>query len=306
MMNRASFLFLAVAFSLFAAAGGTALVQKAHAGSASGKVMLAQASAPEEDNPAVRGKTYVPIQTAPTDLTLVAVGTVKEIIRSTLIKLEDGKVFTLINVRVPVYYEGPAVKLLKEKFVGKKVGVYQRDFPGVALADRYGNPSGHVVTENNEWIQATLVLKGMAWADSTPQNRDLVRKLYQYETLARTNSNGFWAAPAYAVKSAESVLEGCSNTFQVVEDVIKSFKNVGKDFLFNFGSNPAKDFTFTMPAELSVNFVTEKNQAFSPWKWVGQRVRVRGWVTYEGGALIQVNHAEQLEFVGLESRLQRR
>lgn len=298
---------MAIAFSLSVAAGGAALVQKAFAEEHSfpDKIRLAQLDDEEDDNPAVRGKTYVPMQTAPSDLNLVAVGTIKEVLKSNLVKMADGKVFSLINIRVPVLYESIAKKLLRDEFVGKKVGVYQRDFPGVSLNDRYGNISGHLVTDKNEWVQAKLILKGLAWASSTPDNRDMVRKLFQYEALARANKSGFWGTATYAVKSSQSVLENCNNTFQVVEDVIKSYKTVGKDYYFNFGTNPATDFTFIMPQKLVGSFVTEKNQAFAPWKWVNQRIRVRGWVTYTSGALIEVDHPEQLEFVGMESRLQR-
>lgn len=297
---------IAGAFCLSLVAGDAALTQKAFAEDHAfpETIRLAQLDGDTDDNPAVRGKIYVPMQTAPSDLNLVAVGTIKEVLKSNLVKMADGKVFSLTNLRVPVLYESLAKKVLKE-FVGQKVGLYQRDFPGVSLNDRYGNLSGHLVTDKNDWLQAKLILKGVAWATSTPENRDMVRKLYQYEALARTNKSGFWGTATYAVKSADSVLEGCSNTFQVVEDVIKSYKTVGKDYYFNFGPNPATDFTFIMPQKLVGSFVTEKNQAFAPWKWVNQRIRVRGWVTYTSGALIEVDHPEQIEFVGMESRLQR-
>lgn len=253
-----------------------------------------------DTNPFVRKKVYIPVTTAPTDLNLVAVGTVKEIIKTNLIRFEDGKVYSLINIRIPVVYDGKALDYMKATFIGKKVGVYQRDFPGVMQNDRYGNVAGHLVTDENVWIQADLVLKGLAWVDSTPRNRDLVRKMYQYETIARNSRKGFWAAPAFAVRSATTILDKGINSFQVVEDVVKNAKVVKNMFYFNYGDNPATDFTFIMDQTLGNSFLDDQNYAFSPWRWANHRLRVRGWVKENSGPMIEITHPEQIEFVGVE------
>lgn len=253
-----------------------------------------------DTNPFVRKKVYVPVTTGPTDLNLVAVGTIKEIIKTTLVRFEDGKVYSLINVRIPVVYDGKALEYMKETFIGKKVGVYQRDFPGVMQNDKYGNIAGHLVTDENVWIQADLVLKGLAWVDSTPRNRDLVRKMYQYETIARNSRKGFWAAPAFAVKNSKTVLDKTINSFQVVEDVVKGAKVVKDMFYFNYGDNPATDFTFIMEQTLGNSFLDDQNYAFSPWRWANHRLRVRGWVKDNSGPMIEITHPEQIEFVGVE------
>ncbi|HYD16947.1 MAG TPA: thermonuclease family protein [Patescibacteria group bacterium] len=287
--------FIAAVFfvSLFAGAGPVARAQEEDQGAA------------VDTNPFERKKPYIPITTAPTDLDLVAVGTVKEILKTTLIRFEDGKVYSLINVRIPVVYDGKALDYMKSHYVGKKVGVYQRNFPGVMLNDRYGNLAGHIVTENNEWMQADLVLQGLAWVDSTPRNRDLVRKLYSYETIARNQRKGFWAAPAFMVKNATSILDKSMNSFQVVEDIVKSAKGVQDKYYFNYGENPAKDFTFIMEQTLGNNFVDEENHVFTPWRWKDHRIRVRGWVKDNSGPMIEVTHPEQLEFVGMESEIRK-
>lgn len=251
-------------------------------------------------------KGYIPVQTTPTDMDLIAVGTIKEIIKSTMFKMEDGKVFSLINVRIPYLYEQQAKEYLAKNYVGKKVGVYQRDFPGLSHADAQHNPTGHVVTDENVWMQADLVLKGLAWTDSTAKNRDLVTKLYQYESLARNNKSGFWSTIDLNVRNATQLDEQI-NSFQVVEDVIRSVKyvnvrGIGMMLYFNFGDNPAKDFTMIMPDSMTPYFKTPDNYAFAPERWVGQRVRVRGWVKRMSGPMIEITHPEQIEFVGLEAR----
>lgn len=270
-------------------------------------VRLAQfddSGAAPDINPANRKKTYVPVQTHPSDMNLIAVGTIKEIIKSTMFKLEDGKVFSLINVRIPFLYDGEALAYLRNEYVGKKVGVYQRDFPGVGLTDKQGNLTGHIVTEDNIWVQGDLVLKGLAWADSTPKNRDLVVKLYQFESLARTNKSGFWSSPGFAIRNGKNV-EDQINTFQVVEDNIKAARVKGNDFYFGFGDNPATDFTVIMNSTLASYFRRPNGGAYQAGDWQGQRIRVRGWVENSSGPLIKITHPEQLEFIGLEAQTQR-
>lgn len=259
-------------------------------------------AAVEDDlNPATQKSVYVPVQTNPTDMKLVAVGTVKEIIKSTLIKLEDGKVFSLINVRIPLLYDDRALEHLKKAYLGKKVGVYQRDYPGVGIVDTRGNPTGHIVTDENVWMQADLVLRGLAWPDGTAKNRDLILKLYQFETQARANKAGFWSSPSFAMKNARQ-LDDQMGTFQVVEDVIKKVSGKGQVYYINFGDNPAKDFTVTMPNPVAFYFRKPNGTPQDPRTWKGQRVRVRGWLQPGSGPLMEMTHPEQLEFLSVAQR----
>ncbi len=253
---------------------------------------------------AIAKKIYVPVQTSPEDLDLVAVGIVKDVIKPDTIKLENGKVVTLINIRVPLLYMPKAQEYLKEILVGKKVGVYQRNFPGVATTDRHENIIGQVLTEGNVWAQADLVLNGLAWADSAPHNRDMVQKLYQYEIIARTKRAGFWSAPELSVKNAKSILDNSTNSFQVFEDVVKSYKPVGEDlFYFNFGNDPTTDFTLVMDKKFGSYFADPVTGVFDPNSWKGRRIRVRGWITSNSGPMLEITHPEQIEFIGTEGTM---
>jgi len=255
-------------------------------------------------NPANRKKAYIPIQTHPSDMQLIAVGTVKEVVKSTMFKLEDGKVFSLINVRIPIIFDSQALAYLRKTYVGQKVGVYQHDFPGVGLTDKQGNLAGHIVTEDNRWVQGDLVLQGLAWADSTPKNRDLVVKLYQFEELARTNKSGFWSTSNFAIRNAKK-LDDQISSFQVVEDVVKAVRMKGNDVYFGFGDNPSTDFTILMTQNISGSFRRPSGHALLTGDWQGQRVRVRGWVESLSGPMIRVTHPEQVEFIGLDPQLNR-
>jgi len=255
--------------------------------------------APLDINPAHRKKAYIPKQTHPSDMDLIAVGTVKEVVKSTMFKLEDGKVFTLINVRIPILFDGEALSYLRKTYVGQKVGVYQHDFPGVGMTDKQGNLVGHIVTENNIWVQGDLVLQGLAWADSTPKNRDMVVKLYQFESIARTNKSGLWGTANFAIRNSKNLDEQI-NSFQVVEDVVKAVRVKGNDVYFGFGDNPATDFTVLMTQTITGYFKRPSGHQMMAPDWQGQRVRVRGWVESSSGPMIKVTHPEQVEFIGLD------
>lgn len=255
---------------------------------------------------AVADKTYIPIQTGPEDLTLVAVGTVKEVLRPDLIRLDDGNSYNLLNIRVPLIFAPVVQDYMTKTFVGKKVGIYQRQFPGVSRADKLSNVSGNALTIENVWIEADLVLHGFAYADSSPENRDLVQKLYQFESIARDKREGLWASPDLNLKNAKTILDNSYNSFQVVEDVIKRVKTyiVGQQtyFYFDFGDDASKDFTFIMPSSIALTFDTMGDSAYSVAKWGNRRVRVRGWIENNSGPMIQIVNPEQIEVIGADGQ----
>lgn len=249
---------------------------------------------------------YLPIQTGPEDLTLVAVGTIKEISRPDLIVLDNGNSYSLLNIRVPIIFQPMVQEYMKKTYVGKKVGIFQRKFDGVSNADKFNNVSGNALTQDNIWIEADLVLRGYAYADSSPQNRDLVQKLYQFEAIAREKKAGLWTSPELGLKNAKTVLDNSYNSFQVVEDVVKSVKRYrsGEEtyVYFNFGDDATKDFTFIMPVSLAQFFRDNGDKDFTPAKWPNRRIRVRGWVENNSGPMIQVNNPEQIEVIGADGQ----
>ncbi|MDE1154023.1 MAG: thermonuclease family protein [Micavibrio sp.] len=248
-------------------------------------------------------RAYIPDQTSPEGLELVAVGTVKEVLKSDLIRMTDEKVYNLLNIRVPLLYMPKEQEYLTKMLVGKKVGLYQRRFPGVLERDSRGNLAGQMLTQDNIWVQSDLVLNGLAWVDGNPRNRDMVQKLYQYETLARNKRAGFWAAPELSVKDEKSILEKSYNTFQVVEGTIKSTKQVGDQlFYLGFGDDATTDFTLVISKDFAQYFYDPEIGRFNPLKWKGRRLRVRGWVINQSGPMMELTYPEQIEFTGNDSQ----
>jgi len=253
---------------------------------------------PDENLPLSK-RVYTPLQTAPEDLDLVAVGTVKEVLKPDLIRMTDEKVYNLLNIRVPLLYMPKAQEYLTQLLVGKKVGIYQRRFPGVQTLDSRGNLAGQVLTQDNVWVQSDLVLNGLAWVDGNPRNRDMVQKLYQYENMARNKRAGFWAAPELSVKDEKSILERSYNSFQVVEGIVKNVKSMSDNlFYLNFGDDATKDFTLVIGKDFLPFFADPETGRFNPLKWKGRRLRVRGWVIDQSGPMMELTYPEQIEFTG--------
>ncbi len=246
--------------------------------------------------PAWGKDTYTPIQTTPDDLTLLDVGTVTEIIKSDLIKLDNQKIYRLDNIRIPVHYDAHALDYLDENVLNKRVGIFSSRRTVQGRRDRLGNTVVHAVLDDGTWIQADLVKRGLSWAYSTETNRDLAQPLYKLENSARLAKLGFWADPAYAVRDKTTV-QGKQNSFQVVEDTVLNIgSNSGRYFL-NFDASYKTDFTIEASGDLLNDKFIVDGKLIPPDRWRGLRVRIHGWVENKNGPMIELTHPEQIEII---------
>lgn len=237
---------------------------------------------------------YYPVQTGLQDLAQVGEGTVTEIIRPDMLRV-DERVYVVDNIRVPLIYADPAIEWLNANVLNKKVHLYANTLSreGAAPTDRMGNLVVHIVTtDNREWVQGKLVGLGLAWADSGAENRDLIVPLLQIEDAARKAGLGFWAKPGMAVRTADTVLDQ-RNVFQIVEGRIVS-TGERKDMVFaNFGEDWKTDFTIRVTKNNYGNFP----QGMRLKDMKDMRVRVRGWIIDRNGPMIDLTHPEQIEFL---------
>jgi len=244
----------------------------------------------------VVASTSPTIQTSPLDLTLIDVGTVKDVPRETVIMLDDGAVYRLENIRVPVNYFPVVKEYLKKTLIGKKVGIYANEDGYAKQYDQGGNKVGHVVTVDGVWVQADLVQKGMVWATSGITNRDLIQPLYNYEDKARRQNLGLWSDSQYTLKNSKTI-QNTYNTFQVFQDVAKSDRMTSMYIFINFGSNYKKDFTISLRRTVCLAFRHSAKLGIEPKTWIGYPIRIRGWVERHNGPMIQLTYPEQLEYV---------
>lgn len=238
---------------------------------------------------------YVPIQTSISDLDLIDAGEVVEVQKADLIKLKNGKYYSLDNVRVPLQMNTDATAYLKATLIGKPVGIYSKNNKPAGHTDRYGTKLVQVELEDGRWLQGEMVSEGLAWANSTLTSRDLITVLYKHERYARANKKGLWANPLYFVNKDAATLEGKQNSFQIYEGVIKSERDDKQNnHFFHFAEDRKTDFTILVKVE---NIGILKESDFNFKNIVGKRVRIRGWLQKTDGPMIELTHPEQIEFI---------
>lgn len=246
---------------------------------------------------------YVPCKTVPTDMELIDVGVVKDVLKSNSIQLQNGRVFVLDNIRTPVIYETMAREYMTELVKGKTVGLYvNKTMPMELIPDQNGNELVHVVIDDGTWLQQKIVSKGLAWVDSTPQHRDLIHTLYKYEIQARAAKLGFWANPAFKVRNQDN-MGGTIGTFQIFEGVPRVHRGDYVWDLYGFYASTGerkRTMTISLKREDYPNFPSfnkdPKGRGFIGADLQNSRMRVRGYVEQMNTIpMIRLTHWEQLE-----------
>jgi micrococcal nuclease len=136
--------------------------------------------------------------------------------------------------------------------------------------------------------------EGLARVYSFPDNRACVSELLAAENDAREKSLGVWASPVYRIESAEDVdrLGRLTQSYQLVEGTVLSVgEGAGRVYL-NFDRDWKSDFTVTV-ARKDVSAFTAVGVDLKAL--AGKRVRVRGWIIWRNGPMIEATHPEQVE-----------
>jgi hypothetical protein len=244
---------------------------------------------------------------SPQGLRIIDRGTIKKILKSDMVMLNNDKRYRLENVLVPPYEDAPAIDEMKQEFLNKPVTIYA--FHEVEEDQvKYGVPYAHIVTTKGIWVQQDLISKGLAWALCTATSPQTVEVLKQAEEKARVDQVGFWKDPAYAVKTPQNIRDYI-NSYQIVEGTIVGVNvrsNIGLVY-FNFGKNWKNNFTvkFLNGPEfksLSENPTTGELSPSGMKEWKGRTVRVRGWVVDQNGPMIVLTHKEQLDLLSQDDQ----
>lgn len=242
-----------------------------------------------------------PIQTAPTDLELIDVGEVVEILKPDMIRIGKKKTIYIIdNIRVPLELNADARSYLEKTILGQTVGIYISGKDPTKRKDEAGHVVAHMMTQDGKWVQAEMIAQGLAWATSTVGSRDLVRTLYKYEQLARSQELGLWRFPKNKVKNDHTIHKSI-NTFNVYEGVVTSTAVYRKSYSYiNFGQDQKTDVTAVIKTEDALNFKLPGYMTFSVEPFAKHRIRIRGWTEENGGPMFVLTHPEQIEFVDLQ------
>ncbi|HUO90953.1 MAG TPA: thermonuclease family protein [Rhizomicrobium sp.] len=159
--------------------------------------------------------------------------------------------------------------------------------------DRYDRVRGQLFGADGTWIQLALLKRGLARVYVAPDRTECASELFAAEAAARAAHVGLWSAPAYAVRTPDSVAPDVG-TFQIVEGkVVSASLRSGRAYL-NFGGNWRGDFTVTVDPDDMRNF---RATGVDPRSYVGQIIRVRGIVQTRNGPEIEAANPQSIEVV---------
>lgn len=170
---------------------------------------------------------------------------------------------------------------------------------GTPVVDRHEREVAQVVlhkpgNKTRFWLQAKLIEAGHARVSPSDPASSCVGELLKLESKARSARRGLWSSNHYAVREAWQTkrLLKRENTFQLVTGKVRKVAKTKRFTYLNFGKNWRNDFTASIRTSVLKRMV---KSGFSVEKLKGKRVRVRGWITYRNGPLIEVTNRHQLE-----------
>jgi hypothetical protein len=103
-----------------------------------------------------------------------------------------------------------------------------------------------------------------------------------------------WGSPSYRIQSASDVdrLGRLTHSYQLVEGTVASVGEGGGRIYLNFAKDWRSDFTISVARKDMSAFTTA---GIDLKGLAGKRLRVRGWVEWRNGPLIEASHPEQIE-----------
>jgi micrococcal nuclease len=220
--------------------------------------------------------------------------------------LTDGAVVRLIGAKAPaapLSYQGtqpwPLVAEAKAALSELAAGAEVELRFGGTRADRHGRALAQVYAVKGDervWLQAELVGRGLARVYSFADNHACVGTLLAREAEARTKGLGVWSVSAYRILEAENVerLSRLTRSYQLVEGVVAAVGEGRTRLYLNFAADWRSDFTVALTRKDAETF---KAEGLDLTKLAGKRIRVRGWLSWRNGPMIEVTHLGQIELL---------
>jgi len=223
---------------------------------------------------------------------------VREVVDGDTVILDDGRQVRLVGIQAPKLPLGranfekwpladEAKAALADLVLGRRVTLGY----GGQRQDRYGRELAHLFTDDGLWVQGSLLELGFARVYSFADNRSLVPRMLEMEVAARGTALGIWRHPYYAVLDTVAAPDH-TGRFSLVEGrVLKTAIVRGRAYL-NFEEDYRTDFTISISSRDLKSFTAS---GIVPQDYAGRRVRVRGWLRWSNGPMIDVSHPEQIE-----------
>jgi endonuclease YncB( thermonuclease family) len=160
--------------------------------------------------------------------------------------------------------------------------------------DRYGRAVAYVVVPPDLWLEAELLRRGLARVHTTRDVAAAAPDMLRLEAEARAAKRGLWALAAYREREPAELAHWLDSFQIVVGHVVKLRTTSGRTWLELAGARgPGAE--IEMPAAAHRLFRAAKLDVPA---LVGSDLRVRGWVRWQDGPVIAVDHPAQIEAIG--------
>lgn len=239
-------------------------------------------------------------ETPPPGLSEGPAGTATSIIDGDTLVLDDGRKVRLVGIQAPKlplgragFRKWPLADEAKAALSALAHGRRLRVLFGGARMDRHGRVLAHLArADEGLWIQGAMLRRGMARVYSFPDNRKAIAPMLALERLARAEKRGIWAHPFYAIvphgKAGRYI-----GTFQLVEGRVRRTAVIRRWAYINFGADWRRDFTISIRRRDLRRFRKAFGRKLKALE--GKWVRVRGWLRWFNGPMIEATHRGQIE-----------
>ena len=223
------------------------------------------------------------------------------------LRLSDGRELRLAAIDVPVpdlprsgtasTPDDPAVvalaataqRMLGEVAAGREIALYYDQ----RRNDRYGRVVAHAVVPPDLWVEAELLRQGLARVHTTRDVAAGASELLRREADARTARRGLWALAAYQVHTPDDLAHWL-DSFQVVAGRIAGAHRSPGRLWLEFAASRGPALELAVPGAARRLF---RAAALDPAALVGADVRVRGWLRWQNGPIIDIDHPAQIEIL---------
>jgi len=240
------------------------------------------------------------------DLPASEAGTVASVIDGETLQLTDGRTVRLIGAKAPMPPLGwrgddpwPFVDDAREALEALAANQQVELRLGGSRIDRHGHLLAQVYVVSGDerlWLQQALIAKGLARVYSFPDNRACVAELLAREAEARDKQVGLWGSSLYRVASALDLkrLGRLTHSYQLVEGTVASVGEGGGRIYLNFAQDWRRDFTVSVDRKAAPAFAAA---GIDLKGLAGKRLRVRGFLAWRNGPMIEASHPEQVELL---------
>lgn len=226
-------------------------------------------------------------------------GVIAEVLSGDRLLLEDGRELRLAGVRLPRpplgYHDEEPWR--REEIARKALEA--RLPPGTSLAFLRQSPAHDrhrrllvQAAGPGGWLQEELLARGILFLDRWKEEPPA--RLLAAERAAREAGRGLWSDPLHRVLPAD-LAEEAIGRFAVIEGRVLAAAQVRNLGYLNFDEDWREDFTVRFPR----NVLRElERQERSLEDFAGRRIRIRGWLFYSGGAMIEIERLAEIEDLG--------